>query len=501
MSAAGFPSQESEGAMTKPPVLVWLRNDLRLADNPALAAAASAGAGVLPVYIFEDGAHDARASGRPPGAASRWWLHQSLRALQADLAEAGTTLVLRRGPAVATLLALVRETGVRSVFWNRHVEPEGRAGDQLAEQVLRAAGIAASTHPENLLFTPGSIVNGTGAPYAVFTPFWRACRAAAPPLAPLPPPARLRPPPAPPPPSDNLDAWQLCPSGPDWASGLRAAWRCGERAAKVRLKTFLADGLRDYAAFRDRPEPTATSLLSPHLHFGEISAREVWHATRSVAEIDPTLGASALAFLRELAWREFCALLLLAHPDLASRPLQTRFARFDWRDDTAGLRTWQRGRTGYPLVDAGMHQLWQTGWMHNRVRMVTASFLVKHLLIRWQDGETWFRDTLVDADGANNAAGWQWVAGCGSDAAPYFRIFNAVAQGKRFDAAGAYVRRWLPCLARLPDRWIHSPWQAPPLELAAAGVRLGSDYPLPIVVHEHARTRALVAFARCKDQP
>lgn len=494
--------------MAEPCVLVWLRQDLRLADNRALVAAADTAAAVLPVYIDEDGyAGGGGASGeanacapRPPGGASRWWLHHSLEALAADLAARGLPLLLRRGPALSALQALVQETGAVRVLWNRRSEPPAQAGERRIEHALQAAGIGVSTHAENLLFPPGRIVSGAGAPYALFTPFWRTCQAAAPPAVPLAVPDTLRPP-AVVPASAPLESWRLRPTTPDWAGGLRTEWRCGERAAAARLQAFLAAGLRGYASQRDRPEPTATSMLSPHLHFGEISARQVWHATSLAIELDPSLRADGEAFLRELGWREFCAGLLRAHPDLARRPLQARFARLPWRTDPEALRAWQHGRTGYPLIDAGLRQLRRTGWMHNRVRMVVASFLVKDLLISWQDGEAWFWDTLVDADPANNAGGWQWVAGCGSDAAPYVRIFNPVAQGERFDPEGAYVRRWLPALAKLPARWVHRPWQAPPLELAAAGVRLGHDYPAPIIDHDQARRRALAAFAACKEQP
>jgi deoxyribodipyrimidine photo-lyase len=486
--------------MPGPPVLVWLRHDLRLRDNPALSAAAETGAPVVPVYVYDqpDGAFGAGVSCvRPLGAASRWWLHQSLRALEEDLRAAGLPLVLRRGPEVATLAALAGESGARAVFWNRPTAPDARARDPQVVKALAAAGVAASIHAENLLFPEGAIVTGSGAPYAVFTPFWRACLAAPPPPPPLPVPNRLTPPAAPPP-SEPLEGWRLCPTAPDWAGGLRAAWRCGERAALDRLAAYIDEGLRGYAADRNRPEPTATSCLSPHLHFGEVSARQIWHLVDLAADADPALRPGAGAFLREIGWREFCASLALQYPRLATEPLQPRFARFPWRDDRYSLRAWQRGRTGYPMVDAGMRQLWQTGWMHNRVRMIAASFLVKHLLIRWQDGEAWFWDTLVDADLGNNAGGWQWVAGCGADAAPYFRIFNPTAQGERFDPDGAYVRRWLPALAKLESRWIHRPWQAPPLSLEAAGVRLGRDYPLPMVAHENARARALAALATIK---
>jgi deoxyribodipyrimidine photo-lyase len=301
-----------------------------------------------------------------------------------------------------------------------------------------------------------------------------------------------------PPAGDSADEWNLLPTAPDWAGGLRQAWRPGEGPGRERLEAFVDDDLRAYGRDRDRPEPGATSRLSPYLHFGEVSPRQVWHAVRHRIEADTVSAHGGEAFLRELGWREFCAQVLVDHPHVADEPLQSRFARFPWADDRETLKAWQRGRTGYPIVDAGMCQLWHSGWMHNRVRMVAASFLVKHLLLPWQWGEAWFWDTLVDADIASNAGGWQWVAGCGTDAAPYFRIFNPVLQGEKFDPDGAYVRRWVPELEGLPDRWIHRPWQAPPLELSAAGVRLGATYPAPIVDHALARARALAALETLK---
>ena len=478
------------------PVIVWFRQDLRLSDNPALHAAAATGRPVVPVYILD------RDSAGPwaPGGASRWWLHHSLDSLARSLAARGLNLVLRRGAAGPVLERLAAETGARGVCWNRLYEPGAIRRDGAIRAALRAAGVAVESFNAALLFEPGTLLSGSGAPYRVFTPFWRACLAADPPVPPRPEPAfgeaasaarPVR--------SEPLDSWGLLPTAPDWAGGLRAAWQPGEATAQRLLQAFLANGLHGYAAQRDRPDLSAVSRLSPHLHFGEIGPRQVWHAVQARSALgDSPADDGPRKFLAEIGWREFCCNLLADFPDLPDKPLQPRFAGFPWEDNPDALRAWQRGRTGYPFVDAGMRQLWQTGWMHNRVRMLTASFLVKHLLIPWQAGAAWFWDTLVDADLANNSASWQWVAGCGADAAPYFRIFNPVTQGRKFDPHGDYVRRFVPELTGLPDRWIHRPWDAPPDALHAAGVHLGEDYPLPIVDHAEARRAALAAYEAVK---
>jgi deoxyribodipyrimidine photo-lyase len=481
---------ENTAMTNERPIIVWLRQDLRLADQPALAAATATGRPVLPVYVL-----DSEIGGRwRLGGASRWWLHGSLAALDAACRDAGGLLLLRRGPVVPVLCELARVVGAGDVFWNRHVEPFWRQAEAEAARQLAAAGVTVRTFPGSLLFAVGEVIGRNGRPPRVFTPFWKACLRAAPPAEPLPAPDRIDTP-SPLPAGDALEDWGLLPRAPDWAGGLRETWAPGERAALARLERFLADDLAAYRDNRDRPEPAVTSALSPHLHFGEISPRQIWHATAMRAAHAPTVAAAAEAFLRELGWREFYANILVDAPSLPDEPLDVRFADFPWSDDRRSLDPWRKGRTGYPIVDAGMRQLWHVGWMHNRVRMIVASFLIKDLLIPWQEGEAWFWDTLVDADLANNAGSWQWVAGCGTDAAPYFRVFNPTTQGERFDPRGDYVRRWIPELAALPDRWIHRPWQAPPLELAAAGVRLGETYPLPVIDHTAARERALAAFA------
>ncbi|WP_029006797.1 cryptochrome/photolyase family protein [Azospirillum halopraeferens] len=471
------------------PVIVWFRRDLRLADNPALSAAADSGAPVIPLFIAEEDGTD--------GAASRWWLHGSLEALAAGLQRLGTPLVLRRGDPAAVIRHLVEETGAGTVLWNRRYDPAGVARDRAIKADLRQRGLRAASFNASLLFEPWEVRSATGTPFRVFTPFWRRCLSGPPPAAPLPAPAALIGPPRPVA-GDRPEDWGLRPTAPDWAGGLRAAWSPGEAAARAALADFLDGPVATYKSDRDRPDRPATSRLSPHLARGEIGPRQIWQAARMAAGVRPDLAPGVDAFLRELGWREFAHHLLHAFPAMADTPLDPRFAAFPWRDDPAGLRAWQRGRTGFPIVDAGMRQLWRTGWMHNRVRMITASFLVKDLLVPWQAGEAWFRDTLVDADPANNAAGWQWVAGCGADAAPYFRVFNPVLQGEKFDPDGAYVRAHVPELRNLPAAWIHKPWAAPANVLAAAGVRLGTDYPHPILDHPAARDRALLAYEGIK---
>lgn len=476
-------------AQDETPIIVWFRRDLRLADNPALSVAARSGRPVIPVYIHQD----PMAGDRSEGSASRWWLHHSLDSLGAALAKLGTPLRLFRGKAATIIPRLAAQAGAHGVLWNRRTEPWAERQDRDVAAALAAQGVTAQTFDAALLFPPGAITSQSGHAFKVFTPFWKACLAAPPPPAPLPPPAALRP-------SalgetgEALEQWELRPIAPDWSQGLRQDWQPGEMAAQDRLGEFLPQAFPHYALDRDRPGRAGTSRLSPHLHFGEISPRQVFHAVRKAGKP----GEGQDRFLAELGWREFSAQLLHLFPDLPTQPLRPEFQHLEWQDDPAGLAAWQRGQTGYPLVDAGMRQLWATGWMHNRVRMVVASFLVKDLLIPWQQGEAWFWDTLVDADLASNAASWQWVAGCGADAAPFFRVFNPVLQGEKFDPDGTYVRRWCPELAGLPDRWLHQPWKAPAAILKQAGLRLGQTYPTPIVDHDLARKRALAAFARLK---
>ena len=478
--------------MAARPIIMWFRQDLRLADNPAFAAAAASGAPVLAVYVLDDDS-----AGRwALGGAARWWLHGSLERLGRALADCGVPLVLARGAAEHVLPALASETAAEAVYCSRAYEPWSRRVEDALHRRLGADDVAFKRYPGTLLVEPEALATKTGQPYRVYTPFWRALTAGAAPRRPVAAPKRvagLANPPA----GQPLDSLNLRPSRPDWAAGLRATWTPGEASADGRLRAFLAERVTRYADDRNRPDIDGTSGLSPHLRHGELSPAQCWHAARAAAGSDG--GAGLETFLKEIAWREFSYHLLFHFPDLPEAPFRSDFAEFPWAPTAEALRAWRRGRTGYPIVDAGMRQLWATGWMHNRVRMVVGSFLVKHLLIPWQDGEAWFWDTLVDADLASNAASWQWVAGSGADAAPYFRIFNPVKQSETYDPNGDYVRRWVPELARLDAPAIHAPWQAPAGALARAGVELGRSYPGPIVDHAVARTRALAAYGEIRQ--
>ena len=442
------------------------------------------------LYVLDD------AAGRAPGGAVRWWLAQSLRALGADIAARGGSLVLRKGQAARVIPEVARESGAAAVYWNTIAQASHQAVEKQLEAVLAKLGVDSKSFPGDLLAPPSAIRNKEGRGLRVFTPFWRRVLSSGDPPKPLPAPKELRP--APDITSDALESWQLEPSKPDWAGGLRETWTPGEASARARLRDFLKRAARTYVGDRDRPDRQGTSGLSPHLRFGELSPRQVWHAARFAAEENPAIAAGTEKFLSELGWREFCRHLLHDHPNLATENLQANFDDFPWKADKKSLAAWKRGRTGYPIVDAGLRELWHTGVMHNRVRMVVASFLVKHLLIDWREGEAWFWDTLVDADAGSNPANWQWVAGCGADAAPYFRVFNPVLQGEKFDPEGTYVRRWVPELKDVPAKLIHQPWQATPIELASAGVTLGKTYPHPLVDHARGRERALAAYAKIR---
>jgi deoxyribodipyrimidine photo-lyase len=471
--------------------LVWFRQDLRVADNPALVAALELGLPIVPIYIHapaEEGAW-------VPGGASRLWLHHSLARLDEDLRGLGARLILRSGTSsLAVLLELASECAAAHVVWNRRYEPAGIARDRHIKSALRDAGIDTHSYKGALLHEPWEISNQADKPFQVFTPYWRHCMSRAEPGKPLDCPAQLpglRQWPA----SQDLSEFGLLPKIP-WDAGIRAAWIPGSAAAHARLEQFLHEAFDDYKTIRDRPDLPGTSRLSPYLHFGEISPRQIWHSVRRFALARGQHSTWRDShFLTELGWREFAHHLLFHFPHTPEQPLREGFAAFPWRYDPPSLKAWQRGATGYPIVDAGMRQLWQTGWMHNRVRMIVASFLVKDLLLPWVEGARWFWDTLVDADLAGNTLGWQWVAGCGADAAPYFRIFNPVTQATRFDPEGTYVREWVPELARLTSDWIHQPWAAPPEALSDAGVKLGTSYPQRLVDHTEARRRALEALA------
>lgn len=469
--------------------LVWLRDDLRLDDNPALSEAASLGQPLTVVYVLDE----ASPGVRPLGGATKWWLHHSLADLAAGLEATGSRLLLRRGAAADIIRDLARETGASTLLWNRRYGGPEREVDAGVKAWAADEGLTAASFQANLMFEPWTVRTGAGGPYKVFTPFWRACLDGQEPRLPRDAPERL---PAPAvdaggrvPAGDPLDSWGLLPRRPDWSAGLASTWQPGEAGAHQRLEDFLDGPAEEYGIGRDIPGVEGTSRLSPHLRFGEISPFRIWHALRE--HFGPAAPADVGIFRSELGWREFCWQLLYENPQLDTRNYRPEFDRFAWQTPSdAELAAWQQGRTGYPLVDAGMRQLWQTGWMHNRVRMAAASFLVKNLLADWRLGEAWFWDTLVDADAASNPANWQWVAGSGADASPYFRIFNPVTQSKKFDAGARYLRAFLPELSGLDDKTIHEPWKADGL---AAG------YPEPIVGLPESRARALETYQRLKD--
>jgi len=472
--------------VTTKPVIVWFRRDLRLADNPALDHAAETGRPILPVYVLDDGPGT-----RPMGAASRWWLDKSLQALDAALRTRGSRLILRSGDSEAELLRLAEETGADALFMNRLFEPDAFRRDADVAHALQDAGVECHGLNGSLLATPGTICTGQGGPYKVFTPFKAALLAQASAPPPSEGPTRIETPEGIE--SEAIEEWGLHPTRPDWSIGFD--WTPGEAAAQRALREFVGQGLRSYSIGRDQPGKTGGSRLSAHLHWGELHPWRVVEAVRRAADDGGAPRAEADKFVAELAWRDFSAQLLHHFPAMVEAAFKPDFEALPRRQAPDELEAWKRGRTGYPIVDAGMRQLWTTGWMHNRVRMIVASFLVKDLLIDWREGEAFFWDTLVDADLGNNVQNWQWIAGSGADASPFFRIFNPVTQGRKFDAKGDYVRRWVPEIAALPDRWLHEPWTAPAEVLAKAGVRLGETYPAPIVDHGQARARALAALA------
>ena len=481
------------------PTILWFRTDLRLSDNPALRHTIERGTPLICVYVVENNARF-----RPLGGASRWWLQNTLAMLSGDLERLGQKLLILIGDSEKLIPALASATCAAAVSWNRRYGKPEQDSDTRIKAELIAAGIEAKSFNSHLLNEPWEVATQTGTPMKVFTPYWRAARAKGEPRAPLAAPTVL-PPPAPvpddprfartPPQSLGFD-----PPKPDWTGGLRAAWQPGEAGAKALLAHFLDNAVAGYGDKRNRPDLPATSRLSPHLRFGEISPHQIWHATQAAmhANAETVPAGDAAKFLSEVGWREFAHHLLHFNPDLDSKNYNPRFDAFPWRSDPALLAAWQKGQTGYPIVDAGMRELWTTGWMHNRVRMIVASFLVKHLLIDWREGEHWFWDTLVDADPANNPASWQWVAGSGADAAPHFRIFNPISQGEKFDPNGDYTRKWVPELAALPTDLLFAPWDAPQALLLARGVRLGETYPRPVVDHAKAREMALAAYAQTK---
>ena len=477
-----------------PTTVVWLRNSLRLEDHPALAHAAERGA-VVPVFVWAPDEEGDWA----PGGAHRWWLHESLGALGQSLQDAGSRLVLREGASLDEILAVCEASGADRVVWQTRIAPTLRRRDDDVRAGLEAAGIEVRQFAGRILHDPEKIQTGSGGPYRVFTPFWKKAKAQMEIGEPLPAPDLSAAPDAWPE-SVALDALGLtamAQDGVDWSGAMQEEWTPGEAGAHDRLDAFLNGTLLDYDERRDYPGDRGTSMLSPHLHWGEVSPRQVWTRVNEWVSNGPTREA-ADAFLFEIGWREFSYHVLHHYPQMPDEPLKEKYRKMPWEHDASALRAWKRGRTGYPLVDAAMRQLYAIGWMHNRLRMITASFLTKDLLVQWQDGERWFWDTLCGGDLANNSMGWQWVAGCGADAQPFFRIFNPVSQGETHDPEGDYVREWVPELKEMPKKWIHKPWEAPDDVLEAAGVVLGETYPHPIVDHSEQRDEAMERYNAIK---
>ena len=475
------------------PAIVWFREDLRLSDNPALHAAVSSGRPLVLLYILDEQTKGLR----PLGGASKWWLDKSLRALAADIKQAGAQLTLRSGQSADVLDTVIEETGAETIFWNRRYDQPERDLDAAIKEDLTQRGLDVSSHNARLLNEPWQVETNAGGYYKVFTPYWRAARNH---FVARDTYGRHKTLSGPKHESESLDDWGLHPSSPDWSTGFDD-WTPGEDGAIARLTDFLDGPINGYKEDRNRPDlDMSTSGLSPHLRFGEIGPLQIWRAVHAGMEAGTIPEKDGHTFLSEIGWREFSHTLLFYNPALASENYNDSFEFMPWRKDKNAFDAWTKGQTGYPMVDAGMRQLWQTGWMHNRVRMIVASFLTKHLLLPWQDGEAWFWDTLVDADPANNAASWQWTAGSGADAAPYFRVFNPISQGSKFDETGAYVRRFCPELKDLPDKYLHAPWEASEEILNKSGIQLGKTYPKPIVDHSGARQRALDAYDTLKEK-
>ncbi len=464
--------------------LVWLREDLRLRDNPALHYGAARGE-ITPVFIYPESL----------GGASYWWLHHSLKSLEMAFAEKEVRLILRTGEPEAVLLELADQVEADALVWNRVYSPKGiEQGAALKESC--AGSIETRSFNGQLLIEPTEVLTKQSTPFKVFTPFWRNC------VANLQPKEMLDIPNFTPTShsieSENLDTWGLLPTTPDWSAGIAERWQPGEEGAQQRLAVFLETVISKYADGRDVPSEENTSMLSPHLAFGEISSKQIWVDTQEAMASRQVSSDNGKKFLSEIGWREFSRYLLVHFPHITKEPFNTKFENFPWHSDSTLLAAWQKGQTGYPIVDAGMRELWATGYMHNRVRMITASFLCKHCLTHWHEGMEWFWDTLVDADIANNTASWQWVAGSGADASPYFRIFNPILQGEKFDKHGEYIKRWVPELAHLGSKYLNKPWEADEETLKSAGITLGVNYPMPIVEHKQARQLALDAYASIK---
>jgi deoxyribodipyrimidine photo-lyase len=476
--------------------IVWFRDDLRVSDHPALSHAAQSGQPILPIFILDEESENIRAF----GPAQKWFLHQALEGLNTKLIKLGAPLAVFRGNAETVLKDITEKNDIHGIYWNRRCGMGELAVDVKLKAQFTEDGFDVQSFQGNLLHEPIKTKTGQGGPYRVYTPFWRTLEAQGEPRAPLAAPEKLIPVVAPKlDKACGIDGLDLLPLNPDWAAGWEKFWHANEDGAQERLSEFLDHDIAGYKQGRDFPGRTNVSRLSPHLRFGTVSPFQIWHQVKHREAANKIGNGDAEKFLKEVGWREFSYHLLFHYPEIGWKNFQSRFDDFPWRTDAFDhLQLWKKGMTGFPIVDAGMRELWQTGYMHNRVRMVVGSFLVKHLLIDWRDGEKWFWETLIDGDPANNTASWQWIAGCGADAAPYFRVFNPILQGKKFDTDGSYVRRYVPELAKLSDNFLHNPWEAPKEMLQQWGVTLGKTYPHPIVDHSVARDRALAAFAELK---
>jgi deoxyribodipyrimidine photo-lyase len=461
-------------------VIYWFRRDLRLLDNPALSEAANAGP-VIPIYIL-----DKLQTNYTEGRASRWWQNQSLYSLNKQL---NHRLLIFNGDPKEIILRLAKVSDSKTVYWNRCYEPWQIELDSKIERILKEKNINVITRNGSLLWEPWRTLKKDGTPYKVFTPYFKKrCLSLPEPRKPIPKPLNMIL--ADIPSKTAIKGNFISPKECSWENKIKKYWRIGEKAAINKLENFLKSGLSSYKEGRNYPSKKNISMLSPHLHFGEISPNTIWHRVRTSGQSE-----DSNHYLSELGWREFSYNLLYYFPQLPNKNLQTKFDRFPWRDNSEHLEKWQDGKTGYPIIDAGMRELWETGFMHNRLRMIAGSFLVKNLLIHWHYGKEWFWNCLVDADLASNSASWQWVAGCGADAAPYFRIFNPIAQGQKFDPSGEYTRKFVPELRKLPNKYLFTPWEAPTELLADSGIKLGKDYPYPIVDLKNSRELALDAYS------
>ena len=473
------------------PAIVWFRKDLRIQDNPCLFAALESNRRIIPVFIWDEGAGGAWKF----GAASRWWLHHALLDLSKSIRNLGGQLLLLRGKAEEVIPRLARELGAKQVYYGRTYDPSGIETQAKVEDALDQASIDSQSFNSSLLQEPWETKNGSGKPFQVFTPYWRKSRQIIyrEPLHYDPTKLLFA---SLPTPKTNPDDLDLLPHHP-WHHKLCQHWEVTEEAGHRMIRRTVEEVTRSYATRRNHPAVDGTSRLSPYLAWGLVSPRQICHAVLSAENEGSHRGENK--FLVEIGWREFSYHLLYHYPTIPDQPLRPKYASFPWLEDSQALRNWKFGNTGYPMVDAGMRQLYETGWMHNRVRMIVASFLVKHLLISWEEGARWFWDTLVDADLASNTQGWQWAAGCGADAAPYFRIFNPITQGEKFDKSGRYTRKWIPELANLPNKWLFRPWEATCESLEGLDLELGKNYPHPCVDHSQARARALQALSSLKD--